>query len=275
METAPAITVAHDTHHRARRRAIALVLAASALFTFSSAIIKWLGPAIPPTEMIAIRSVFALIPLWPLFARQGLLHALRTRHWGLHAQRTIFGFIGMVTSIHGYVVLPLVLVTALGFVMPLFALAYASGAIGTEREGRTLLWDLATGLPNEMQLLGSREGMGDGESRGGGAPASRPAGKPAGGYYGKYDDKAASDFITRWLDVDSRQAALRAKYVPIVGKVLPGIISPMRTVPAHIERPAYADTGVVDGFDHRARVVAHRVFQPNQTRETGRPVAPC
>lgn len=28
----------------------------------------------------------------------------------------------------------------LGFVMPLFALAYASGAIGTEREGRTLLW---------------------------------------------------------------------------------------------------------------------------------------
>jgi len=31
----------------------------------------------------------------------------------------------------------------------------------------------------EMQLLGSREGMGEGESRG--APASRPAAKPAGG----------------------------------------------------------------------------------------------
>lgn len=115
---------------RQRRRAIALVLAASALFTFSSAIIKWLGPAIPPTEMIAIRSVFAMIPLWPLFARQGLLHALRTRHWGLHAQRTIFGFIGMVTSIHGYVVLPLVLVTALGFVMPLFLVALSVPLLG-------------------------------------------------------------------------------------------------------------------------------------------------
>jgi len=34
-------------------------------------------------------------------------------------------------------------------------------------------------VASEMQLLGSREGMGDGESRG--APASRPAGKPAGG----------------------------------------------------------------------------------------------
>jgi hypothetical protein len=41
--------------------------------------------------------------------------------------------------------------------------------------------------------------------------------------YGKYDDKGASDFITRWLDVDARTTALRARYVPIVGKVLPGI----------------------------------------------------
>jgi single-strand DNA-binding protein len=30
-------------------------------------------------------------------------------------------------------------------------------------------------VATEMQLLGSREGMGDGESRGGGAPAARPA----------------------------------------------------------------------------------------------------
>jgi hypothetical protein len=41
--------------------------------------------------------------------------------------------------------------------------------------------------------------------------------------YGKYDDKAASDFITRWLEVDVRTTALRARYVPLVGQVLPGI----------------------------------------------------
>ncbi|WP_165188373.1 hypothetical protein [Caulobacter soli] len=41
--------------------------------------------------------------------------------------------------------------------------------------------------------------------------------------YGKYDDKAATDYITRWLDLDTKTTALRAKYVPIVGKVLPGI----------------------------------------------------
>lgn len=41
--------------------------------------------------------------------------------------------------------------------------------------------------------------------------------------FGKYDDAAATDFITRWLDVDVRMTALRARYVPIVGKVLPGL----------------------------------------------------
>ncbi|MSP05353.1 MAG: DMT family transporter [Acetobacteraceae bacterium] len=115
---------------RVRRRAIFLVLAASALFTFSSAIIKSIGPAIPALELIAIRSLFALIPLLPLFARHGGWSALRTRHWGLHAQRTIYGFIGMITAIHGYVALPLVLVTALGFVMPLFLVALSVPLLG-------------------------------------------------------------------------------------------------------------------------------------------------
>jgi hypothetical protein len=41
--------------------------------------------------------------------------------------------------------------------------------------------------------------------------------------FGKYDDKAAMDFITRWLDLDVKTTALRAKYVPIVGAVLPGV----------------------------------------------------
>jgi hypothetical protein len=41
--------------------------------------------------------------------------------------------------------------------------------------------------------------------------------------YGKYDDQAATSFITRWLDIDVKTADLRARYVPLVGKVLPGI----------------------------------------------------
>jgi len=41
--------------------------------------------------------------------------------------------------------------------------------------------------------------------------------------YGTFDDKAALDFIGRWLNQDVRLDTLRAKYVPIVGKALPGL----------------------------------------------------
>ena len=41
--------------------------------------------------------------------------------------------------------------------------------------------------------------------------------------FGKYDDKAATDFITRWLDIDAKTTALRVRYVPLVSQVLPGI----------------------------------------------------
>jgi hypothetical protein len=41
--------------------------------------------------------------------------------------------------------------------------------------------------------------------------------------YGRYDDAKATDFIARWLDLDVRTTALRARYVPIVNGVLPGV----------------------------------------------------
>jgi Spy/CpxP family protein refolding chaperone len=41
--------------------------------------------------------------------------------------------------------------------------------------------------------------------------------------FGKIDDKAATSWITRWLDVDVKATQLRAKYVPIVGRVVPGV----------------------------------------------------
>jgi len=41
--------------------------------------------------------------------------------------------------------------------------------------------------------------------------------------YGRYDDAGASAFIARWLDLDVRTTALRARYVPIIDRVLPGV----------------------------------------------------
>ncbi|MGA0185420.1 MAG: type I methionyl aminopeptidase [Ilumatobacteraceae bacterium] len=39
---------------------------------------------------------------------------------------------------------------------------------------------------------------------------------------------------------------------PLEGRVLPGVVSPMRTVPAHIARPPYADTGEVRRWNESA-----------------------
>ena len=47
----------------------------------------------------------------------------------------------------------------LGFVLPLFTLAYASAAIGGEREGRTLLWLLTRPLPRWAVYLGTFLGV--------------------------------------------------------------------------------------------------------------------
>jgi len=41
--------------------------------------------------------------------------------------------------------------------------------------------------------------------------------------FGKIGDKQATDFITRALAVDTKQDQLRSKYVPLIGKVLPGV----------------------------------------------------
>jgi drug/metabolite transporter (DMT)-like permease len=129
----------------ARRRAILLVLAATVLFTGSSGIIKSLDGAIPAVELVLIRSVFALIPLLPLFARAGWWRALKTREWRRHSVRTACGYFGMLTSIHGYVALPLVLVTALGFVMPLFLVLISVPLLG-ERVGKHRALAVLAGL---------------------------------------------------------------------------------------------------------------------------------
>lgn len=41
--------------------------------------------------------------------------------------------------------------------------------------------------------------------------------------FGTFTDAQATDFTKRWLNVDIEAAKLRSKYVPIVGKVLPGL----------------------------------------------------
>jgi drug/metabolite transporter (DMT)-like permease len=125
----------------ARRRAILCVLAASAAFALTAALVKGLGDGIPTIEIVLFRSLVSLLVILPLLLRHGGWSALKTRHPLNHALRTVYGFLGMLTSFYGYRMLPLAMVTALGFAMPLFLTVLSVPLLG-ERVG----WRRATAI---------------------------------------------------------------------------------------------------------------------------------
>jgi drug/metabolite transporter (DMT)-like permease len=127
---------------RGRRRAVLLVVGAAAVFTVSAAFAKALGGAIPLSQVVFCRNLFAIPALLPLLLAQGTgLAALRTSRPGLHAMRLAGGLTGMFASFYGYVHLPLATVTALGFTMPLFLTLLSVAFLG-ERVG----WRRATAV---------------------------------------------------------------------------------------------------------------------------------
>ncbi|MDT7953514.1 MAG: DMT family transporter, partial [Acetobacteraceae bacterium] len=102
------------------RRAILCVLASSASFAIAAGLVKAVSPTVPVIEIMLFRSLFALVAMLPLAHRAGGWAALRTRHPVGHVLRTLAGFAGMFGSFYGYAHLPLAMVTALGFAMPVF-----------------------------------------------------------------------------------------------------------------------------------------------------------
>lgn len=123
-----------ETQAAARRRAILLVLVASAVFTIASALVKAVGPEVPLAQVMLFRNLFGLPVLLLMAVRLGGLHLLATRNPGMHAKRAMWGLIGMAGAFHGYAHLPLATATALGFTMPLFLTALSVLLLG-ERVG--------------------------------------------------------------------------------------------------------------------------------------------
>jgi drug/metabolite transporter (DMT)-like permease len=108
-----------------RARAILLVIASGATFAIASASVKAVGPDIPLWQIVLFRNAVAFVALLPVLHAAGGLRLMATRHPFGHAQRIFWGLIGMVTVFYGFIHLPLAVVTALGFTMPLFLTALA------------------------------------------------------------------------------------------------------------------------------------------------------
>jgi drug/metabolite transporter (DMT)-like permease len=150
METSAAM--AGPESRAARRHAVTCVLSASATFTIGSAVVKALTADFPVLEIVAFRSFVGFLALLPLLWRHGGLAALATRRPLGHALRTIYGFVGTVTAVYGYAVLPLATVTALGFAMPLFLTVLSVPLLG-ERVGRRRGSAVLAGLGGVLLML--------------------------------------------------------------------------------------------------------------------------
>jgi drug/metabolite transporter (DMT)-like permease len=127
-----------------RRRAILCVLGEGLCFVVAAALIKGTRSAgIPVVEMVVVRSSVIVLVMAALLQRQGGMRAaLRTRQPLGHAVRTLLGFFGMLTAYLGYQRLPLAIVTALNFAMPLFLTVLSVPLLGERvgwRRGRAVL----------------------------------------------------------------------------------------------------------------------------------------
>ena len=151
METS-AVSLAHADLRAARRHAIIFVLSASAVFTVGSALVKALTAEFPVMEIVMFRSIVGFLAMMPMIFRGGGLSVLKTRRPVGHVMRTVYGFIGTVTSVYGFGVLPLVTVTALGFVMPLFLTIVSVPLLG-ERVGPRRASAVVVGLIGVMVML--------------------------------------------------------------------------------------------------------------------------
>jgi drug/metabolite transporter (DMT)-like permease len=117
----PAVSVGHS---------IALLLAATVLFSVMTVLVKWLGAIYGPLMVIFGRCFFALIPVLPLMMRHGLWNAMRTGRPGTHAFRCAIGIVGMALNFYALTVLPLADVVAIGFTVPMFSSALSIPLLG-------------------------------------------------------------------------------------------------------------------------------------------------
>ncbi|APG48664.1 putative S-adenosylmethionine uptake transporter [Phaeobacter porticola] len=142
-------------------RAIALKLAAIALFTGLAAIIKATSDVVPAGEAVFFRSFFAIpvILIW-LTLRGELLHGLKTNRPGGHFLRGILGTTAMGMTFMGLGMLPLPEVTAIGYATPIFTLILAAVLLG-ERIRLIRISAVTIGLVGVLVMLWPRLGSGN------------------------------------------------------------------------------------------------------------------
>lgn len=110
---------------------IACMVAATSLFAALDALVKWLVADYPVVQVLFFRSAFALVPLAPLFLRQGRA-ALATRRPWAHVARSAVGLVAISCFFIAFGHLPLAQVTIIAFAAPLVVTALSVPVLGEQ-----------------------------------------------------------------------------------------------------------------------------------------------
>ena len=115
-------------------RAVGFLVAGISIFAFQDVIIKWLSGDYPVHQILFVRSLTSLGPLWLIVHLNGGWEALRTRRLGLHLLRACVAFAAYTSFYLAVAAMPLADATALFFSAPLFVTALSVPILG-ERVG--------------------------------------------------------------------------------------------------------------------------------------------
>ena len=138
--------------------AIALKLSQALAFSLMYAAIKLAG-AVPIGQVVFFRGFFALLPLfvWACFT-VGPRAAIRTDRPLVHVVRSAAGVAAMFTNFTALSLLPLVSVTAFGFMQPIFAVVLAAFMLG-ERAGPWRWAAVTIGFAGVMLMIEPHGGL--------------------------------------------------------------------------------------------------------------------
>ncbi len=115
-------------------KAVGFLVAGMTIFSFQDVLIKTMSGDYPVHQILFVRSLVALGPLWLIVMLDGGWGTLRTRRLGLHILRGFTMFAAYTTFYLAVAALPLADATALFFSAPLFVTALSVPFLG-ERVG--------------------------------------------------------------------------------------------------------------------------------------------
>jgi drug/metabolite transporter (DMT)-like permease len=146
-------------------KGIAYMVAAIALFSLMSALVKFLGTQYPIGQLMFFRNAAALVPALAIVAGSGGLPALATRRPFAHLLRAITGMGAMSSGFFALSQLPLVDATAISFTNPLFLTVLAIPILG-ERVGIHRAGAVVVGFAGVLVLAAGQGGFTGGFSGG-------------------------------------------------------------------------------------------------------------